>query len=61
MNYEEVIETLRQIMDEALDDLNRRGRHYKAEQWGKALSAAIGAIYKQQDREREYTKNIWRL
>ena len=61
MTYEEAVKTLRQIADEVLDDLTRRGRYRKAEQWGEALAIAISAIYKQQEREREDTKTIRRL
>lgn len=61
MTYEEAVKTLKKLADETLDDLTRRGRHRKAEQWGEALSIAIGAIYKQQEREREDNKTIRRL
>ena len=61
MTNEEAIEVLRQIADETLDDLTRRGRHGKVERWAAALNVAIGAIYKQQERERENMKNIRRM
>lgn len=61
MNCEEAIQIMRQIADEVLDDLTRRNRHYKCARWAGALNVAIGALYKQQEREREENRKIRRM
>lgn len=53
MNYEEAIETLYQIADEAQDNLNHNRRRYTATRQIEALNVAIGALRKQQERERK--------
>ena len=61
MNYEETIRTLYQIADEAQDDLNRNRRQHTATRRIEALNVAIGAIRKQQEREREENKKLGRI
>ncbi len=51
MNCDEAIQTMRKIAEEVLDDLTRRNRCHKAEQYAEAFAAAIGALYQKQERE----------